>query len=237
MENATDPRFGVAIRVPRLNWVFHGFYGEFYQAASAADCHRSIARFSHQPDSDFRPLAGRARSRIPIRRLDSLSRLGARGRHLSNHARRIGWTTAISANRTSSGRSPGTAALDSRLGNHAAFPAPLAPRAGPPGLLESDRTGHRAFHRRLDLPYSRAGGMRAAPGIVAGGPRSEKHVEPGRQCDSSLAGVRFDECVLRLGIHERDAGRAISGELSAPAHYVRYFPGKELRRRRNTGSR
>jgi len=31
VENAPDPRFGVAIRVPRLNWVFRGFYGVFYQ--------------------------------------------------------------------------------------------------------------------------------------------------------------------------------------------------------------
>jgi hypothetical protein len=32
VENAPDPRFGVAIRIPRLNWVFRGFYGVFYQA-------------------------------------------------------------------------------------------------------------------------------------------------------------------------------------------------------------
>jgi hypothetical protein len=32
VENATDPRLGVAIRVPWLNWVFRGFWGEFYQA-------------------------------------------------------------------------------------------------------------------------------------------------------------------------------------------------------------
>jgi len=31
VENVPDPRFGVAIRVPRLNWVFRGFYGVFYQ--------------------------------------------------------------------------------------------------------------------------------------------------------------------------------------------------------------
>jgi hypothetical protein len=30
-ENEVDPRFGVAVRVPRLNWVFRGFYGRFYQ--------------------------------------------------------------------------------------------------------------------------------------------------------------------------------------------------------------
>lgn len=32
VENATDPRFGISIRIPKLNWVFHGFYGDFYQA-------------------------------------------------------------------------------------------------------------------------------------------------------------------------------------------------------------
>ena len=31
-ENPTSPRAGVAVRVPRLNWVFRGFYGQFYQA-------------------------------------------------------------------------------------------------------------------------------------------------------------------------------------------------------------
>jgi TonB dependent receptor/Carboxypeptidase regulatory-like domain/TonB-dependent Receptor Plug Domain len=32
VENATSPRFGAAFRVPKLNWVFRGFYGHFYQA-------------------------------------------------------------------------------------------------------------------------------------------------------------------------------------------------------------
>ncbi|MFZ1928353.1 MAG: carboxypeptidase regulatory-like domain-containing protein, partial [Candidatus Sulfotelmatobacter sp.] len=31
-ESATDPRFGVAVKIPGLNWVFRGFYGYFYQA-------------------------------------------------------------------------------------------------------------------------------------------------------------------------------------------------------------
>jgi hypothetical protein len=30
-ENEVDPRFGAAIRIPKLNWVFRGFYGRFYQ--------------------------------------------------------------------------------------------------------------------------------------------------------------------------------------------------------------
>jgi carboxypeptidase family protein/TonB-dependent receptor-like protein len=31
-ENATSPRVGLAVSVPRLHWVFRGFYGHFYQA-------------------------------------------------------------------------------------------------------------------------------------------------------------------------------------------------------------
>ena len=31
-ENATSPRAGISIRVPKVNWIFHGFYGHFYQA-------------------------------------------------------------------------------------------------------------------------------------------------------------------------------------------------------------
>ncbi|HVS88432.1 MAG TPA: TonB-dependent receptor [Candidatus Acidoferrum sp.] len=32
VENAASPRFGAAFRIPKLNWVFRGFYGHFYQA-------------------------------------------------------------------------------------------------------------------------------------------------------------------------------------------------------------
>ena len=31
-ENAASPRAGVAVRVPHINWVLRGFYGQFYQA-------------------------------------------------------------------------------------------------------------------------------------------------------------------------------------------------------------
>ena len=30
-ENTLSPRIGVAIQLPRLSWVFRGFYGKFYQ--------------------------------------------------------------------------------------------------------------------------------------------------------------------------------------------------------------
>ena len=31
-ENTVNPRFGVAVQIPRLNWVFRAFYGHYYQA-------------------------------------------------------------------------------------------------------------------------------------------------------------------------------------------------------------
>jgi outer membrane cobalamin receptor len=31
-ENATSPRVGISVRVPKIDWVFHGFYGHYYQA-------------------------------------------------------------------------------------------------------------------------------------------------------------------------------------------------------------
>jgi TonB dependent receptor/Carboxypeptidase regulatory-like domain/TonB-dependent Receptor Plug Domain len=31
-ENATSPRAGISLQIPRINWVLHGFYGHFYQA-------------------------------------------------------------------------------------------------------------------------------------------------------------------------------------------------------------
>jgi outer membrane receptor protein involved in Fe transport len=36
VDNATSPRFGTAVRIPKLNWVFRGFYGHFYQAPPLA---------------------------------------------------------------------------------------------------------------------------------------------------------------------------------------------------------
>ena len=47
-ENAADPRFGIAIRVPRINWVFRGYYGYYYQApplSTATDPLRTLGTF------------------------------------------------------------------------------------------------------------------------------------------------------------------------------------------------
>jgi outer membrane cobalamin receptor len=58
IENATSPRAGVAVRIPRLNWVFRGFYGRFYQAPPLATVSGPLLQFVNSQNSGFIPLHG-----------------------------------------------------------------------------------------------------------------------------------------------------------------------------------
>src|SRR5271168_3564655 len=121
---------------------------------------------------------------------------------------------------------------DSNLGTHFAIAPPLASRPVSPCLCESTGAGQFPHHRRLDLPSSRDVSIVMPASdtawTFAGRPRSEEHLEPGFQCNSALAVVRFDECVLRLWVHERNSGRAISRSVLAGTHHIRRFAGEDL---------
>jgi outer membrane receptor protein involved in Fe transport len=63
-ENAIYPRVGIALVIPKLNWVFRGFYGHFYQpppltsiTGPALDYAQSLAN-PNVPGSSFVPLKG-----------------------------------------------------------------------------------------------------------------------------------------------------------------------------------
>jgi hypothetical protein len=57
-ENATSPRAGVAIRIPRVNIVLHAFYGRFYQAAPLSTISGPLLQFALGQGVDFIPLRG-----------------------------------------------------------------------------------------------------------------------------------------------------------------------------------
>jgi TonB dependent receptor/Carboxypeptidase regulatory-like domain/TonB-dependent Receptor Plug Domain len=57
-ESATDPRFGVALTVPRLNWVFRGFYGYYYQAPPLATATGALLDLANSQNFTFAPLHG-----------------------------------------------------------------------------------------------------------------------------------------------------------------------------------
>ena len=58
VENATDPRFGAAVRIPRLNWVFHGFIGQFYQAPPLLTATGPLLDLAASQTATFAPLHG-----------------------------------------------------------------------------------------------------------------------------------------------------------------------------------
>ena len=57
-ENETDPRFGVAVRVPRLDWVFRAFYGRFYQPPPLLTASGPVVQFAQASNTGFAPLHG-----------------------------------------------------------------------------------------------------------------------------------------------------------------------------------
>jgi hypothetical protein len=58
VENAVDPRFGIAVRVPRLNWVFRAFYGQYYQAPPLSTATAALLGLANSQSFTFAPLHG-----------------------------------------------------------------------------------------------------------------------------------------------------------------------------------
>ncbi len=57
-ENYTAPRFGAALRIPRLDWVFRGFYGRFYQPPPLLTAAGPIVQYAQVNNTAFAPLHG-----------------------------------------------------------------------------------------------------------------------------------------------------------------------------------
>ena len=58
VENATSPRIGASVRIPKLNWVFRGFYGHFYQAPPLQTLSGPILDAATNQNLGFVPLHG-----------------------------------------------------------------------------------------------------------------------------------------------------------------------------------
>ncbi len=57
-ENATDPRFAGALRIPRLNWVLSGFYGYYYQPPPPVTATGPLLDLANGQNLTFSPLHG-----------------------------------------------------------------------------------------------------------------------------------------------------------------------------------
>ncbi|HTB93934.1 MAG TPA: TonB-dependent receptor [Candidatus Sulfotelmatobacter sp.] len=58
VENATDPRVGASLRIPKLNWVFRAFYGDFYQAPPLSTISGPLLDAATNQNLSFIPLHG-----------------------------------------------------------------------------------------------------------------------------------------------------------------------------------
>ena len=149
-ENTAEPRFGVAIRVPHLNWVFRGFYGYYYQAPPLSTATNQLQQGAGSKVLAFAPLYGE-RDRewqygvmIPYRgwTLDADTYQTFAHNWLDHNnigESNIFWPITWDY------------ALIQGLGAYAAIAEPLASRAVSPCLCESNRSGNFADHGRLDL--------------------------------------------------------------------------------------
>jgi len=57
-ETAADPRVGAAVRIPRLGWVLHGFYGRYYQAPPLLTVGGPVLDLALAQGFGFLPLQG-----------------------------------------------------------------------------------------------------------------------------------------------------------------------------------
>jgi len=58
VENVASPRAGASVRIPRLNWAFRGFYGQFYQAPPLITASGPLLQFANNQNLAFIPLRG-----------------------------------------------------------------------------------------------------------------------------------------------------------------------------------
>ncbi len=58
IENAGDPRYGAALRIPKINWVFHAFYGDFYQPPPLLTATGPLLDLATSQTLTFAPLRG-----------------------------------------------------------------------------------------------------------------------------------------------------------------------------------
>jgi len=58
VENASSPRLGASLRVPKLNWVFRGFYGHFYQPPPLSTVSGPLLQAASNQNLGFIPLHG-----------------------------------------------------------------------------------------------------------------------------------------------------------------------------------
>ncbi|MHB1672979.1 MAG: TonB-dependent receptor [Acidobacteriaceae bacterium] len=57
-EIENDPRFGIAVQIPKINWVFRAFYGHYYQPPPLLTASGPLLNYANNNNTSFLPLHG-----------------------------------------------------------------------------------------------------------------------------------------------------------------------------------
>ena len=150
VENEVDPRFGIAVKVPRINWVFRAFWGHYYQPPPLLTATGSLAGFANSQGFAFAPLHGERDEEYQFGVTIPFHGWDLDGDHFQTTAQNWLDHNNIGASNLFW---PITwdAALIQALGTHAALSPPLAARSVSPCLCESIRASNLTHHGRPNL--------------------------------------------------------------------------------------
>jgi hypothetical protein len=106
VENDVDPRLGLAIKVPRIKWVIHAFYGHFYQPPPLITATGPLLNLANSQNLTFASLRGERDEEYQFGVTNPFA-VGRWTPTISKPPHKIGSITATSVNPACSGRSPG----------------------------------------------------------------------------------------------------------------------------------
>ncbi len=245
-ENETSPRAGAAIKIPKVNWVFRGFYGQFYQAPPLITIGGSgpLQALVNTPTNDDNPQLF-----IPLHgERDTERQFGLTIPYK-------GWTADIDTFRTRSYNFLDHGNVNYVLNDQVFSTNIYLPLTTQDALIrgwELTLRSPRLWHRgQLHLAYSNQ--VADFMGAITGGPddpgsaapsrmgrarpRSAKHAERGRCNEPAVENILLSQYLLRLGIHQwhfrPDAGSSASAILVLA--YDRGSDGQQVLRRAPLG--
>ena len=149
-ENAVYPRIGATVQIPKLKWVFRGFYGHYYQPPPLTSVSGPALEYANGTNTSFVALAGERDEehqfgvQIPFHGwLLDADTFQTRANNFLDHSN-IGESSIFIPGHRAGCAHPG-------LGDHAPLAAAMAIRAIPSRLFKPDRPADRPHHRRSHL--------------------------------------------------------------------------------------
>ena len=227
-ESAIYPRIGATFEIPRIHWVFRGFYGHFFQPAPLETVSSSVLNYAStlpSGENTFTPVPSErdeehqfgvqipwkgwsldvANVKNRVNNFLDHSNLGESNMYFPiavDGALVRAWELAV--------RSP-------QLG----APWPVSPR-----LLESNRGAARQHCRRVHLHPCQRSCLRPWLRLYPGRPRPAPHTQHRLYNEPAAPHMVLHKRLLRLRLHQRSRRsrpRPIQRRLSASPHHLRRF--------------